>query len=324
MKSLAKSPSPADPPRVDALVIGIDAGGTSVRVVVAPWDAPAAPLAESRGAAQADGGPGALDAPLAGVPSERVIAVCAGVAGVSRAGIRAAWEADLARRFPHARIAVVPDFVIAFHGATGGVGIAVLAGTGSVAYGEDGRGGASRVGGRGWEYGDEGSGAWLTAEMLRRTLRALDGIADPTPLTDAVCAHLGTRDAGELAERARRQAGSDAGRGFLVPFAAQHARSGDAEAAGLFRDAADALALLARAAAARLDLPGEIPVATVGGLWEIGDSLREPFGQRVRELLPRARVIAPLAAPVRGAAARAAALTNNCAPPYTEAQIIAP
>ena len=297
------------------LVIGIDAGGTTTRVLVA--DAVSgAPLREARGASASEGGP-AVRAPLqealaacGGASSAAAVsAVCAGITKITRTGVKERWETELGQMFPAARVEVVPDFVIAFHGATGGVGIAVLAGTGSVVYGEDGQGGTARVGGRGWEYGDEGSGAWLTAEMVRRTLRAQDAVAAATPLTDAVCALLGTRDAAELAERARRQA-EEAGRGFLLPMAVEEARSGNAEAKNLFVGAAGWLALQAKAVAARLAFAGDeaVPVATVGGLWEAGDLLSEPFGQVLRRWLPRAQIISPRASPVQGAARRAGAL----------------
>jgi N-acetylglucosamine kinase-like BadF-type ATPase len=311
------------------VVVGIDAGGTSVRVLVADAYAGEA-LGEARGPARPDGGPDALG-PLvtrafAGSPASRVAgvrAVCAGITKVSRAGVANAWQAELARLFPDAAatqgaIEIVPDFVIAFAGATGGVGVLIIAGTGSVAYGEDGRGGTVRVGGRGWEYGDEGSGAHLTGDLMRRALRALDGIDAPTPLTDAVCAHLGevSGDAGAAAERARQRAQQD-GRGFLVPLALERARAGDAEAQNLFVGAAGWLAAMVGAVAGRLDFrpvgggdpaAAPFPVATVGGLWEAGDLIHEPFNRLLRRRLPGAQVIAsPRATPVEGAVRRAVA-----------------
>lgn len=295
-------------------VIGIDAGGTGTRLLLLD-PATGATVGEAQGDAADDGHP-VLEAPLRAALTREacssVRAVCAGITKITRGGVRAAWEAELRRQFPTARIEVVPDYVIAFHGATGGIGVAVIAGTGSVVYGEDGRGGTVRVGGRGWEYGDEGSGAWLTTEIVRRTLRSLDHIDAPTPLTEAVCRHLGTGDPAALAERARQRA-AEAGRGFLVPLALEQARSGDGEAAHLFTGAAAWLAAQARAAAGQLSFGAEgCPViATVGGLWEAGDLLREPFRQLVHRWLPSVEIAAPRAAPVAGAARRAAALLSR-------------
>lgn len=295
-------------------VVGIDAGGTSVRVAVARGGTIAG---EARGAAAEDGGAGTLAPLVARALADATVApalvggVCAGITKVSRSGVRASWLAELGALFPHLpfdSLHVVPDFVIAFHGAVpAGPGVAVIAGTGSVVYAEDGGGNGVRVGGRGWEFGDEGSGAWLTAEAVRRTLRALDGLEEPSPLTESVSAALGTRDAGELGEAARRQGASD-GRGFLVPLLLEYARSGDAEAANLFVGAGGWLAAYVRAAQRRLSLPPDAPitVATVGGLWEAGELLAGPFRTVIARWLPNAVVNPPAAAPVVGAVRLAA------------------
>lgn len=58
--------------------------------------------------------------------------------------------------------------------AAGGhdTGIAVIAGTGSVAWGRDSTGRERRAGGWGYLLGDEGSGYWLGREAVRTVLRA--------------------------------------------------------------------------------------------------------------------------------------------------------
>lgn len=237
--------------------------------------------------------------------------VCAGITKFSRAHVAEAWEAELARLFPLAiRRVVVPDYVVAFHGAiAGGAGVAVVAGTGSVVYGENGRGGAVRVGGRGWEFGDEGSGAHLTADAMRRTLRALDGLAPPTPLTRAVCDFLQTDDPAALAETARTRA-TENGRGFLVPLALALARSGDDEARNLFVGAAGWLAAYARAALTQLgfDEPSPVAVATIGGMWEAGDLLIDPFTRVLQRAFPHAHIAPAKDEPVVGALRLAARL----------------
>jgi N-acetylglucosamine kinase-like BadF-type ATPase len=300
-------------------VIGIDAGGTSVRAALADG-ATGIVSAETKIAADADGGPGILGdlvPPLlrdAGIAPGNVGAVCAGITKITRAGVRERWETELRSLLPSvASVTVVPDYVIAFHGALpAGVGVSVVAGTGSVVYGENGRGEAVRVGGRGWEYGDEGSGAWLTTEAVRRTLRALDGMDKPTPLTRAVCAALGTDEPAALGEAARQSA-ADEGRGFLVPLILGLARGGDTEATNLFIGAAGWLGAQARAAAVRLGFTTDDPltVATVGGMWESGDLLRVPFQTVLRRWYPNVAVTPPDAAPVIGAIRVALTRTNT-------------
>ncbi len=292
-------------------VIGVDAGGTSIRLVVA--DAVTGQkLAETRAAAREDGLP-ALDEPLrealaaAHTEAGVIASVCAGITKITRAGRAQAWEQELAALFPQARVEVVPDFVIALWGAVETPGVVVIAGTGSVVYGEDGAGKSVRVGGRGWEYGDDGSGASITGDLLRRTLRALDSMSETTVLTQAVCDYLQTQDPAQLAERARQHAEAQ-GRGFLVPLVLERARAGDSDAANLFVGAAGWLALHVRAAAARLFDNNPFEVGTVGGLWEAGDLLLQPFSQVVGRWLPHARIAAPRGTPADGAARRAAHL----------------
>jgi N-acetylglucosamine kinase len=258
-----------------SIVAGIDAGGTSVRVRIGDTET-------------------YHDATDSGTPPDfptdsRVTSACAGITKFTRTGIREAWEAALVARFPNARVTVVPDYVIAFHGGIGEhpAGIAVIAGTGSVVYGEDTSGNTVRVGGRGWEYGDEGSGTHLTTEVIRRTLRTLDGLDIATPLTEAVIAHLGTTEPAALAEVARQQA-TTVGRGFLVPLVLARAQAGDDEARNLFVGAAGWLAAYAKAACRRLNLTQDVPVVPLGGLWEAGELLSVPFLTVLHRSIPGA------------------------------------
>ena len=270
-------------------LLGIDAGGTQLRAVVFDprehrvverWNLAAAP----------DGGPEPLRDLLVTYQAS-LHSVCAGITKISRGEVCRHWETVLAGWFPSAVVRVVPDFVIAFHGAVpDACGALVVAGTGSVVYAENGTGSAVRVGGRGWEYGDEGSGAHMTAELVRRAVRACDGLAEKTALTRQVCQELGTSEAGALAEAARRQCDA-AGRGFLVPFVLERARAGDTEAISLFVGAAGWLARLVRTAHTRLGADTDKPfsVATVGGLWEAGDLLVQPFLHVLTRAIPKVK-----------------------------------
>jgi N-acetylglucosamine kinase-like BadF-type ATPase len=152
---------------------------------------------------------------------------------------------------------------------------------------------------------------------MRRTLRALDGLEKATPLNEAVCAHLATRDPAILAEAARRQAEAE-GRGFLVPLVLENARRGDEEAKNLFVGAAGWLAAQSRVAYTQLsfDEATPVPVAMIGGLWEAGDLITDPFHQLIERWMPRAAAVSPDAAPVIGAARLAQrALTRYTPPP---------
>ena len=297
------------------MIVGIDAGGTNLRLAVSRRGEPLTEVTEVTevteatpliAAAADDGGPEPLRTLVATADFDRnaVVSVAAGITKISRAGVGERWKAVLHALFPQALIQVVPDFRIAFYGAVPtGVGVSALAGTGSVMYGENGDGCAVRVGGRGWEYGDEGSGAWLTTEVIRRSIRALDGREETTPLCRAVCDHLGeSEDAGKLGEAARCQTQA-LGRGFLVPLLLAHAEAGDGEAANLFVGAAGWIGAQVRTTLRRLAFETEsrVTIARVGGLWDAGPVLTVPFTQVIRRWYPQAEIRDADAPPLAGA-----------------------
>ena len=291
------------------VVVGIDAGGTHLRVAVASADTGAS-WAQAKSAPAPNGGPETVSALLdnalgaAGVPASRVVAVCAGIAKYTRSDVQQRWGTELARYFAASapQVSIVPDYVTAFHGALpSGAGIAALAGTGSVIYGENAGKSPVRVGGRGWEWGDEGSGGWLSSEAIRRTLRALDGMEEITTLNRAVCDFLQTTDPAALGELARETI-IQKGRGFLVPSLLDLAKSGDKESTNLFIGASGWLAAQIKTAHKRLEF-GDAPVrvALAGGLWEVGDLLQKPFAQVLARFLPQAEIVLAQDSPVTGA-----------------------
>src|SRR5260221_1125104 len=107
-----------------------------------------------------------------------------GVACVALAGASQPSQLEAARRHEHPyRIAVfVTDAQAACVGAHGGRdGGIIVIGTGSIGWAEP-NGRQYQVGGWGWPISDEGSGAWLGCEALRRTLWGHDGRMPWSPL----------------------------------------------------------------------------------------------------------------------------------------------
>ncbi|HEY0614237.1 MAG TPA: BadF/BadG/BcrA/BcrD ATPase family protein [Candidatus Elarobacter sp.] len=179
--------------------------------------------------------------------------------------------------------------------------IVVIAGTGSVAYGEDGSGRSVRVGGWGYLFGDAGSAFAVARDALAHAMREDDrGVR--SPLGDAALAFLDRRTLRELATAAlqgRLTRGELAAFGRVVHDAA---RLGDPDASAIVAEAASELAALAAAAIARLDLDERtVQVAFSGGAFASA-----PFFARTRErlaaLAPNARAVAPRYDPAVGAA----------------------
>ena len=77
-----------------------------------------------------------------------------------------------APEFPCGELVLLHDAVIAQAGAfEGGPGVAVIAGTGSVAYGVNAHGESVTVGGWGYLFGDEGSAFWFARRAIGDAIR---------------------------------------------------------------------------------------------------------------------------------------------------------
>ena len=179
--------------------------------------------------------------------------------------------------------------------------IVVIAGTGSVAYGEGVDRVSVRVGGWGYLFGDEGSAFAIARDALAHAM-AEDDRGLGSPLGDAALAYF---DRGDLRELSTAALLGRVPRGELASFARvvlDAARLGDPDASAIVEGAASALAALATVTIARLhcnELP--IPVAFAGGAF-----LNEAFMTRTRErlgaLAPNALAVTPRYDPAIGAA----------------------
>ena len=201
------------------LVVGLDAGGTRTRAVLAAAaEASDASAAGGPVLGESAGGPGnALTVPLPQltdhltealdrvVPEEargRVVAVTGGFAGATAASaddpgtVRARTALTEALRrlgIPCDRIGVCSDIEAAFASAPGtpAEGLALVAGTGAVAMRITDRHATTTVDGDGWLLGDEGSGFWIGRSAVRAALRMADGRGRATVLAGWVGRSLG-------------------------------------------------------------------------------------------------------------------------------------
>ncbi|POH72039.1 N-acetylglucosamine kinase [Arthrobacter glacialis] len=183
--------------------------------------------------------------------------VLAGAGGVDTDDDAAALRDLIAGFVPGAQVRVVHDtrLLLAAAGAT--EGIAVIAGTGSAAWGVNAAGEQARAGGWGYLLGDEGSGYWLGREAVRYSLHRMDlgepvdsltaGLLDYCKLTDpqGLIAHF------HQGTTRRYWAAASP-----VIFAA--AEQGHAHALGLVEQAAKDLAAMASQVARQLSITGPI------------------------------------------------------------------
>jgi N-acetylglucosamine kinase-like BadF-type ATPase len=218
-------------------------------------------------------------------------------------------EAIIARIIESRRLLVTTDAVIALSGATeSGQGIAVIAGTGSIAFGRNRVGRTARAGGWGYVFGDEGGAFDLVRQALRSSLRMDEGWGPRTILRDALVRAAGARNANDVAHRFYTPEWPRDKAAKLAPLVDQAAMAGDTVAQEILNNAAMHLAGFASAVRGQIFEPGEsIEVACIGGVFA-SDALRERFQQLV-ELTDGARVVEPLRGPAEGALREAMRLT---------------
>ena len=145
------------------------------------------------------------------------------------------------------------------------VGVALIAGTGSIAFGRNASGHMARASGWGHIMGDEGSGYDIGRMALQAVTRAADGRGKATVLQQRILATWALSDPTELIEfvHAQRDKATIA---RLAPLVFSAAREGDAVAARIIRHAASELAQATSTIADALDLPTPLPLALGGSL----------------------------------------------------------
>jgi N-acetylglucosamine kinase-like BadF-type ATPase len=287
------------------LVVGIDAGGTKTLGIAAGRDGRPVRTARHGGANLHVHGELAVEKTLAAIldelcPDERPAALCVGMAGVDRPGEDAIVRGMLRRLGYRANALVVNDAVIVLAAAASArVGVVVIGGTGSIAYGVDRHGRTARAGGLGPTLADEGSAGWVGHEALVATVRASDGRDVDSSLKDAVLRRLGVAAATDLVPIVY---GGDFTRermAELAPLVVEAAAHGDPAAVRILERAAAELCGAARACARRLDLGPSFPVVVSGGFLLSAPGMLERF---VRGLdLPGAQVRRLESEPAEGA-----------------------
>jgi glucosamine kinase len=271
------------------VLIGADVGGTKTAVAVSrdgkivgradgPWAAvrPGRALASSSTIAEVVRQ--ALSA--AGLLIGDVLLV--GAAGVGRAPERDELRKALRGENVASSVVVTTDIEIALAAAfADGPGIVVSAGTGSVAVGRDRTGKQHRIGGYGWQMGDEGSGYAIGRASLGAVSRAVDGRSPKTALSDRLLRATRSDDYDELVRWAA--GASPAEVAALAPHVLAVAAAGDPLAQGIADYAARELSQLAICLVPKMDITPPIPVAVTGGLLSADQPLRKTLLAKLAE-----------------------------------------
>ncbi len=222
-------------------------------------------------------------------------------------------DSIVAQVLPEERCRCDNDMVCGWAGALAGSdGINIVAGTGSIAYGEFAAKRA-RAGGWGELFSDEGSAYWISREALTLFSRMSDGRAPKAALYDLVRRHYQLRTDLDLCAAVygpppltRSELAA------LAPLVARAATEGDSGARRLFERAAQELAAMVHAVRDQLEVPLKIPlpVSYSGGLFRLEGLLQPMLETALADGSRSYEFVKPRLAPVAGAALYAAKLAG--------------
>ena len=314
----------------DVLGLGLDAGGTQTRWAladaagqvcaegaVAPMSGQQLASPEGRrdlvvtlqSLAQAVGDSLGLRPRQAGLPTVLPPRVCALVAGITgfEAQAMPQWRslAAQALQWPEVQVRALSDIELACAAAFApGQGVALIAGTGSIAAHVDAGGLLHRAGGRGAVIDDAGGGYWIACQTLRQIWRAEDeqpGSWQSSPLARQVFAHIGGSD---WAQTRQWVYGATRGELGTLALAVAQVANSDVAAAALLQQAGQELARLVMALQHRLHSShGEQAVAITGRVFELHPLVESSL----RQALPARLTVQRMRTPSHHAAARLAA-----------------
>jgi N-acetylglucosamine kinase-like BadF-type ATPase len=249
-------------------------------------DASAAVIADTARRAAAQAG--------AQLPADAAVV---GAAGAGREPEQRALAAALVAAGVARTARVMGDSEIALAAAFGDEpGVLLNAGTGSIAYARTPDRQLHRVGGHGWQLGDEGGGYWLGRQALAAAARSQDGRAESSTLLERLLVALGVRDFDDVIRWTATA--SPAQVAALAPHVLNAAGEGEAVARGVVEAAAAELARLVEVLARRFPGTEPIRVAVAGGLLRSGSPLLGALRGALAASVPRARLLdGPVDAP---------------------------
>ena len=271
------------------ILIGADVGGTKTAVAVSV-DGQIQGRAEGPGAAVRPGRALVAATTIAEVVRQALAAaghlngdvLLVGAAGAGREPECEELRKALRSENLASTVVVTTDIDIALTAAfSDGPGIVVSAGTGSVAVGRDQAGKRHRIGGYGWQMGDEGSGYAIGRAALGAVSRAADSRSPRTALSDRVLSATKSSDLDALVRWAATASPAEVA--ALAPHVLAVAAEGDQLAQGITDYAARELSQLAICLLPKMDLTPPVRVAVTGGLLGPDQPLRKTLLAKLAE-----------------------------------------
>jgi N-acetylmuramic acid 6-phosphate etherase len=291
----AVATAPAERPRRPDLILGIDGGGTRTFALLANA---ATGEVIGRGAAGpsniqsvgVDTGLRGLDEAIdraflaANLPRAKVAGACLGLAGIDRQEGLDVIHGWAARTSLADSVSVANDATLLLAAGTPeGWGLAVIAGTGSIAFVRKPAGEVGRCGGWGYTLGDEGSAYQIALTALRAAVRAADRCGPPTVLLGRFLAKMSLAEPPDLIPAVYRGPWDRAAIAGMAPLVLEAAEQGDEVA---HKVVVEQVTELSRTAATAVENSGltrlGLPVALAGGVFIHSRFYRDLFVEALR------------------------------------------
>jgi N-acetylglucosamine kinase-like BadF-type ATPase len=316
-RQLAQAPTVDAPADLDQdrplLFLGVDGGGTKTHVVITDaalnvvgeaFSGGSNPLRSGLEEAVAHIEEAVTEArAAAGVALRDISSACAAIAGVNHPIHHHTMKEALDLALGLKDIELVNDAQAALQGALDGKpGVAIIAGTGSIALGISESGGHARSGGWGPTLADEGSGYDIARRALRVVISSFDGRSPKTALTGKICKRLGIDSPEDLPGVIYNSDSEPVEIAGLAELVDEAALEGDQVAIKILADAGRELGKLAVSVIEKLGLQAnEFRVACVGSVFKSGEHVLGPLRDAVHAIAPRAEIGPPLFPPTIGA-----------------------
>ena len=239
----------------------------------------------------------------AGISKEKIICASLGMTNYGETQNSAADMTAAAKNyFPTEKAYMMNDSVVGWSGSLGGkAGVNMVAGTGSIAYGQDESGNGRRAGGYSIRFNDEGSCCWMGREVASLFFKQADERIPRTAFFDIVMEEYNLDDPMMFTDVLMAgPATDDAALAALQYLALKAYHAGDPCAKQLYIRAAEELASVVGTIIKRLDFAEKpVSISYSGGLFKAGECILKPFEQEIHKI--GGKLVKPLYSPIIGA-----------------------
>ncbi len=180
-------------------ILGLDGGGTKTLLAIANHDGTVLEVIAGAGINPFDNAAWRNELNTifnqVSIKPEQLAFLSFGMPGYGESDTVSKAQLEAVKAWAGERCEVQNDVAVAFTGALAGKpGVLVLAGTGSMAWGENTKRTVARVGGWGEGFGDEGSAHWIGLQALQKLSWTIDGRLFDAEFRRALLEHIGIQD----------------------------------------------------------------------------------------------------------------------------------